>query len=182
MIEISFVFIEALLAVIWVIVRAAVWIKNKKLDPKREALLLLMYVNLAVIIRFTMFPMKKLNGCVQPLLFDPERLLPFNTNLIPFVNTFAYSSKRETMVNVIGNSLLLTPTGIILPILYKKLDTFPKVLLTGALMSLCIEIAQLPFFTRVTDTDDLILNTLGVAIGYGIYALASLVRARGSKR
>ena len=37
-------------------------------------------------------------------------------------------------------------------------------------MSLCIEIIQLPFSVRASDVDDLILNVLGVAIGYGSYA------------
>ena len=41
----------------------------------------------------------------------------------------------------------------------------------GAGMSLVIEILQLPFDTRASDIDDLILNTIGVVIGYGIYYL-----------
>ena len=68
------------------------------------------------------------------------------------------------------------PSGIILPIIYKRLDTFVKVRLAGGGISLCIEIIQLPFSVRATDIDDLILNTVGVIMGYGIYALTRLVR------
>ena len=57
MIEISFLTAELALAAVWLAFRIAVWIRQKKIDWKREALLLLMYVNLAVIIRFTFFPM-----------------------------------------------------------------------------------------------------------------------------
>ena len=41
----------------------------------------------------------------------------------------------------------------------------------GAFISLCIEILQLPFASRASDVDDLIMNTLGAAVGYGIYAV-----------
>ena len=38
-------------------------------------------------------------------------------------------------------------------------------------MSLAIEIIQLPFYDRVTDIDDLILNALGFAMGYGLFLI-----------
>ena len=38
-------------------------------------------------------------------------------------------------------------------------------------MSLSIELLQLLFSDRTTDINDLILNTLGAAAGYCIYAL-----------
>ena len=65
---------------------------------------------------------------------------------------------------------MFIPSWIVLPIIYKKLNSFWKVLAAGAMISICIEIIQLPFSVRVSDVDDLILNALGVAIGYGIYA------------
>jgi len=46
------------------------------------------------------------------------------------------------------------------------------------LLSLCIEVLQLPFFDRVTDVDDLILNSLGFIIGYGIYAIVKGIKKR----
>ena len=57
------------------------------------------------------------------------------------------------------------------PLIYKKFNTFGKVTLFGFLMSLTIEILQLPFAVRASDVDDLILNTAGCVVGYGIYAL-----------
>jgi glycopeptide antibiotics resistance protein len=47
---------------------------------------------------------------------------------------------------------------------------------TGAAISLAIEILQLPFAVRTSDVDDLILNTAGCLVGYGIYALAKWIR------
>ena len=71
---------------------------------------------------------------------------------------------------------MFIPSGIVLPVIYKRLDTFVKVLLAGSGISLCIEIIQLPFSVRATDIDDLILNTIGVIVGYGIYTLMQCVR------
>ena len=138
-----------------------------------------MFVNLAVIIRFIFFPMSRVNGRVQPLRFDPSAVFPFKLNLIPFVHLLEYDSKKDLLLNVIGNTTMFIPTGIILPIIYKKLNSFWKVIGVGALISLCIEIIQLPFFERASDIDDLLLNTLGVAIGYLIYKLVyKLIKRR----
>ena len=176
MVEIPFISLEVAFAVIWLIIRIVIWIKQRRIDWKREAILLLMYINLAVILRFTFFPMSKVDGRVQPLVFDIATAFPFRVNLLPLVNLFDYDSKRDLLLNVIGNAAMFVPSGIVLPIVYKRLNTFWKVLLTGIGMSLCIELIQLPFSARATDIDDLILNTIGVIVGYGIVALIRCAR------
>ena len=66
---------------------------------------------------------------------------------------------------------MFIPSGILFPIVYRKLNNFWKVVGAGVLLSLCIEILQLPFSVRATDIDDLLLNTAGVIIGYAVYSL-----------
>ena len=178
MLKISFITLELFYTAVWLICRIVVWIKQRHIDWKREAVLLLMYINLAVIIRITFFPMSRINGRIQPLVFDASKVFPFWVNLIPFVKLLDYNSKRDLLLNIIGNTAMFIPSGIILPIIYKKLDSFWKVAAAGAMISLCIEILQLPFSGRASDVDDLILNTAGVMIGYGIYALVRAVRKR----
>ena len=114
--------------------------------------------------------MSRVNGSVQPLIYNASTAFPFRVNLIPFVNLFDYDSRRDLLLNVIGNTAMFIPSGIVLPIIYKKVNSFWKAVAAGAMISLCIEIIQLPFSVRASDVDDLILNTLGVAIGYGICA------------
>ena len=176
MVEFSFLFLELIFAAIWLIVRSSVWIKNRHIDLKREAVLLLMYINLAVIIRFTFFPMATVDGHVQPLVFDVATAFPFRVNSIPFVHLFDYESKRDLLLNVIGNAAMFIPSGIVLPIVYKNLNRFWKVFLVGAGISLSIETIQLHFSVRATDIDDLILNTVGVIVGYGIYAFIQRIK------
>ena len=43
---------------------------------------------------------------------------------------------------------------------------------------MCIEILQLPFFDRVSDIDELLLNSLGFMAGYGIYLLVGKLRKK----
>ena len=176
MVEIPFLFLEGAFTAIWLIIRVAVWMKQKKIDWKREVVLLLMYINLAVILRFTFFPMSKVDGHIQPLVFDTAAVFPFRINLIPLVNLFDYDSKRDLLLNVIGNAAMFVPSGIVLPVVYRGLNTHRKVISAGIGISLCIEILQLPFYDRVSDIDDLILNTIGVIVGYGIYSLLQCVR------
>ena len=78
---------------------------------------------------------------------------------------------REALLNLIGNTAMFIPLGIVWPAVFKKLNTHGKAIAAGIGVSLSIEILQLPFFGRATDIDDLILNSTGFLIGYGIYLL-----------
>ncbi len=71
-------------------------------------------------------------------------------------------------VDTILNILLFVPMGIFLPMLYGELDQIGKIAMVGLLVSMSIEIAQM-FGTGATDINDLITNTLGACVGYGIY-------------
>ena len=170
MIKISLLTGELCFTVLWILSRGMIWMQQKNVVWKREALLLLIDITLAVLIRFFFYPFFTVNGEVQPLIINMSSLQPLRVNLIPLVNILDYDIKREAAINIIGNISMFIPTGVIMPILYKRLDCFWKVLLAGAGLSFVIEVIQLLFPGSVTDIDDLILNTLGVAVGYGIYA------------
>lgn len=166
------------ITLLWVLARLAVYFKTKVFRGKREVQLLLVYICLVVVVRLTFFPFSKVGGKVQPLLFDAANILPFRLNFVPFVNLMDYEVRREALLNVIGNSFLFLPMGIVFPIVYRKLNTHWKVIAAGVGTSLSIEILQLLFFDRVTDIDDLILNSAGYLLGYGIYLLIQKVKKK----
>lgn len=85
-------------------------------------------------------------------------------NLIPFVD-FPQEIFQYGM-----NVILFLPVGFFLPLLWKKFESFLRVFLTGLGMSLIIELLQL-FTFRAADIDDLLMNTLGAAVGYLIWRL-----------
>lgn len=70
------------------------------------------------------------------------------------------------------NVFMLMPVGILLPVIidrYVKHHCGRKVIFAGFLISAVIEILQLLLKRGLFEFDDMIHNTIGVAIGYGIY-------------
>lgn len=186
MIGISYSSVMVGITVLWILVRGMVCLRQRKYSLKRELQLLLLYICVVVVTRFTFFPFSKVDGQVQPLLFDASRIFPPRINLLPVVYLFDYPIFREALINFIGNTAMFIPLGIVWPSVFKKLDTHGKVIAAGVGYSLLIEIFQLPFFDRVSDIDDLLLNSLGFLMGYGIYLLVRTlkrihVRRRGRK-
>ena len=179
MIEISYSQIILAITAVWIIIRAICWVKTKRFAVKSELRLLPVYLCIVVVARFTFCPFFPADGKIQPLLFDSGRVFPPKLNLIPFVYWVDYPTVKEALINLLGNTAMFVPLGIVWPAVFKKLNTHCKTIAAGAGASLTIEILQLPFFDRTTDIDDLLLNTLGFVIGYGIYLL---VKKLGRKK
>ena len=79
---------------------------------------------------------------------------------------------------VVGNFIMLLPLGIYLPLLYKNLRGFLPASFVAMLVSISIELMQLATSVRVTDIDDVILNTSGAAVGYIGFAIATAILKR----
>ena len=178
MIYIPFEFTMAAITALWILVRMTVCIRQKQVIRKRELQLLLVYICIVVVVRFTFFPFSKVNGQVQPLVLEIAKIFPPRMNLIPFIYLFDYPVFKEALINLIGNVTMFIPLGIVWPSVFKELDTHGKVIAAGIGTSALIEILQLPFYVRCSDIDDLILNSLGYLMGYGIYLLVKLCRKK----
>ena len=149
MIEISYTAVLIFISILWVLIRALFCVKNNRISWKRELQLLLVYICIIVVARFTFFPFGKVDGRIQPLVLDTVNIWPFRINLIPFIYWFDYPVFKEALINLIGNTTMFIPVGIIWPFVFKELDTHKKVIAAGVGFSLCIEILQLPFAVRV---------------------------------
>jgi len=178
MIEISYTAVLIFISILWVLIRALFCVKNNRISWKRELQLLLVYICIIVVARFTFFPFGKVDGRIQPLVLDTANIWPFRINLIPFIYWFDYPVFKEALINLIGNTTMFIPVGIIWPFVFKGLDTHKKVIAAGVGFSLCIEILQLSFAVRVSDIDDLLLNSIGYLIGYGVYLLGCKVQSK----
>jgi glycopeptide antibiotics resistance protein len=100
-------------------------------------------------------------------------LKKFEYNLYPFKTIFTYiidyDSKNKTpfIINIIGNLIVLIPFGFLLPIAFpKQLDRLDKLLFASIIGISLIELLQLVFKLGVFDIDDIILNSVGVLIGF----------------
>ena len=178
MLSISYLQMIIVISACWLVIRCICWFKNRHLDPKREATLILVYICIIVVVRFTFCPFGKIDGKIQPLLFDYQKVLPFRINLKPLIYLFDYPTVREALLNLIGNTAMFIPLGIIWPAVFKNLNSHWKVIAAGVGTSLCIELMQLPFYDRTTDIDDLLLNSVGFLVGYGIYLLVRFAKNR----
>lgn len=111
----------------------------------------------------------------------PVNLLPLKT-YVGMYQTICYAkqtgnsvlstifSKDFAINGIIQNSLLYYPLGYLLPILFPKLK--PKhVILIGCLCSIATEATQYLLKMGWCETDDVIHNTLGTAIGVWIWHL-----------
>lgn len=71
--------------------------------------------------------------------------------------------------NFLGNILLFVPIGVLLPV---ATEWRRKTLIVGCGFSVLIELIQLITQRGCLDPDDIILNSLGCLIGYGLYCAA----------
>lgn len=103
-------------------------------------------------------------------------------NLIPFKTLYEYLFVNNTSVsswssvsilNIFANTLLFIPLGLLTPLIWEKYDSFYKILTLGLISTCLIEFIQI-FIGRSTDIDDVILNTIGVIIGYTIFKLSKI--------
>lgn len=106
--------------------------------------------------------------------YGNARIYPLFYSYIDAWNDF---SKTEWQ-NIILNICLFVPLGIFLPMLIKKADKFWNVYLIGFGVTCFIEVVQLVLNIGIFEPDDLLGNTVGVMIGYGIYRILHYVLAK----
>jgi glycopeptide antibiotics resistance protein len=100
-----------------------------------------------------------------------------NMNLIPLI-TLTLEDLKTSLLNI----LLLIPFGFGLPFIMEL--RMRKVVVIGALFSITIELLQLitgfvaGVTFRIADINDVLFNTVGVAIGYWAFAILAKFRGR----
>ena len=92
-------------------------------------------------------------------------------NLVPLADT--------ELTDMLQNVVVFAPLGALLPIV-ARIDSAWRVLVCGFLLSLAMELLQLANAVtghggHVADVNDLLANTMGAPLGYGIYRCALLV-------
>lgn len=108
--------------------------------------------------RVSLIPFKTIMRFIPILLRDGL----ISNSLRPHLNSGA--------INIVGNIAVFIPVGILIPLISRRVSTFKVTILLGFTASLVIEILQFLFAEgRIMDIDDLILNTLGVAVGWVVY-------------
>jgi glycopeptide antibiotics resistance protein len=91
-------------------------------------------------------------------------------NWIPFHSMIGdwRNGGREFVVNFLGNIVAFLPMGLLPPHIVRRRTTIWQIALFSLAISLAIETGQFFSGRRVPDVDDLILNTVGGVLGYGL--------------
>lgn len=168
---------------VWIIIRIASF-RVKKANGtefllKREIVLSVFFIYILCLTGVTLLPLS--------IAFD-ENNHWFSVNLIPVIGTVKEVIKTTTdpnmpdymvkfwIMNIVGNAMLLFPIGVMMPALWNKYNSMFKITISAFCLSLSIEILQLASvyignFGRAFDIDDILLNTVGAAIGFIFYKM-----------
>ncbi|HSO57733.1 MAG TPA: VanZ family protein [Paenisporosarcina sp.] len=144
---------------------------GKKTRVFRELGIILFFMFLTGLLSQTILPavsiqggsIKLINGDHQAINLEPFRVISETYNAIKYLNLW-----QPFFINFVGNIVMFIPIGVLLPLLWKRFDRAWRTIGTGFLLSVSIELLQLPQM-RSSDVDDLWLNTLGASIGYILY-------------
>lgn len=97
------------------------------------------------------------------------RFAPRHANYVPF-KTILPQLRGEprwsfAIINLVGNTALFVPVGFLVPLVYRKMN-WRKSLALAIAVGLAMEGMEGMFSVGIVDVDDVILNALGVMIGY----------------
>jgi glycopeptide antibiotics resistance protein len=93
-------------------------------------------------------------------------------NLIPFWSYFAIVEGKEDLLSEnLLNLIVFVPIGLLLGFIYRKGWLFT--LMIGAGLSVGIEFFQFVLMRGFSEVDDVLHNTLGCMLGYGLAVLLS---------
>ena len=113
----------------------------------------------------------------------------YHYNLVLFTEIRRFWTYREQLgflavaANLLGNVVGFMPFGMILPLISRNARGFFFITFSGFTLSLCVEVTQLMTKLGSFDVDDLIMNALGTAAGYLIFAVCHSIydKKRGRK-
>lgn len=105
-------------------------------------------------------------GTIWEIGLYPGMKLQEEINLIPFRDGISLS--------MILNVVMFMPLGFLLPLFWKEYQSLVRTAIIGFCFSCGIEFCQL-FNRRVSDVDDLLMNTLGAILGWLIWIVFSRI-------
>ncbi|CEK29703.1 conjugative transposon antibiotic resistance protein [[Clostridium] sordellii] len=170
MMHLNFITIVGLTIVVWAIFRLYLAKLRRTLDLTKEGALLILVIYFLILIRLTIFKFSIIM-ISSPLNSYQYTFLGVDgiINIIPFketVNILRDGIHNNRIIKgIILNVIYFIPLGFLLPLLFKKINSFLKIILISTITSSLIEIIQLFTIFSVSNIDDVIFNIIGSAIG-----------------
>ena len=109
---------------------------------------------------------QRIGGDVSPRRYNLHPLDTVSRYLWVLKYSLDPTQQFHAIANLAGNVILFLPLGIFLPMLFVRLRAFWRFALAALLAILSVEVLQLFTGLGTLDVDDLILNLMGIALGY----------------
>ena len=169
LISVPYIYIVAVLFVIWTIYRIIAVLKSKKKIDIGSSHKYIFHI-LLILMGLTIFKGSNLSIMFENKLY--VNYIPFMETINMFKNNYMnYMGIRNAVYNVVGNILVFVPLVFFIPLLFEMKNKIIYIALYGFLTSLAIDFVQLFTAFNITDIDDIIFNTLGSIFGFIIYNL-----------
>lgn len=157
------------------------------LIKKYSRLLFLIYMALLIVVIILKFPTGLVSGAIKSWMNGGTfyRMAP---QLVPFKTIIEYVGMVQSIhdwffKNLVCNLIMFVPYGFLLPFrIQRNKRTGIKVVLSGCIVSVAIEVFQYVTALGLCDIDDVILNTMGVVLGYGIYKIIDIFQTKRSSK
>lgn len=83
------------------------------------------------------------------------------------------------LINIFGNVAMFVPLGAFLPAMWSGLQRAWKAIPVGVCTIVLVETCQLFTLRGRWDVDDVLLNGIGISLGYGLFRLWRFCRRKG---
>lgn len=167
------------------IVIYVIYSRKHKLPDKRIITMVLFLLYMTAVVSLTLFPLiyDRTFSSGSDILENRLKLIPFEV----ISRMLCHSLPVQAVVQIGGNLLMTIPFGVFVPYLFGSKMPKPKKLfyiILAFAFPFMIEFSQFLIgfvfgtFYRTADIDDVILNSTGVFIGYGLYMIIRKVRKK----
>lgn len=169
-------------------VRASVTAGNKRRKLIKDTLICIFVFYIMVLVDFTLIDDSLGRNIFNIYNWSREAFdnyLKNNINLIPFatVRLFINAIKNDALPvsavleNLLGNLAAFMPLPFFLVLLFKYFSKWHRVFIAVLLSVILVETLQFVFLTGSSDIDDVILNTGGAMLMYGILKIKAVGKA-----
>jgi glycopeptide antibiotics resistance protein len=154
-------------------------------DRRRTLMLLLALIHIDLVIALTLFPIpiggqefyRHTRGMSE------DNIVPFTTIIVQLVSSIPFQHRSliaslHALMEMVGNMAALAPLAIYGPALWPSLRRWRRFAVVAIAFSVGIELSQLAgsliegFTYRVTDIDDVILNSSGAVVAFFVWRWA----------
>ena len=149
----------------------------KLTDRQKRQIIFVVYLLFVIKVIIFKYPFEQLRDIMETWSKEVvlEGLDTANFTLFKTIHMYIdYSYVLNSFENLAGNVVVFIPFGMLLPSIWNRFRNFADTLLAGFLFSLGIEMFQLYSAFGEFDVDDILLNCVGVIIGYLMYILFEL--------